>query len=148
MSSKRPDCTPCQEWELCPFHPDEPAPRAAVAPSAAKEHGQLIHGEWVPPVVRVPVSAPTVLRGGAPTPAPSVVVPADWRYLGLDDPEVLGPDTPPDLIYAVPGGGVVGVPQTAKARTAAFAIDLAAELRASGQHARATLLESWRRRYV
>ena len=126
--TRRDDCTQCQEWELCPFHPAEPVPRAAAAPSAAKEHGQLIHGEWVPPVVRVPVSAPTVLRGvaspaPAPAPAPSIVVPADWVFLGLDDPEVLGPDTPPDLIYATPGGGVVGVPQfVAMAKGAIFSI--------------------------
>jgi hypothetical protein len=34
------------------------------------------------------------------------LIPAGWRLLGKDDPEVSN-----DLIYAVPGGGVVGVPE-------------------------------------
>jgi hypothetical protein len=36
----------------------------------------------------------------------SFVVPSTWRLLGKDDPEVST-----DWIYAVPGGGVVGVPE-------------------------------------
>lgn len=44
-------------------------------------------------------------------------LPAGARLLGQDDPEVLGAGTPPDMIYAVPGGGVMGVPQAASAAT-------------------------------
>lgn len=46
--------------------------------------------------------------------APAVVAPSDWRLLGADDPEVSD-----DLIYAVPGGGVMGVPEALTTTTRA-----------------------------
>jgi hypothetical protein len=105
MSSKHPDCTQCQEWELCPFHPAEPAPRAATAPTQLPEAWQKALDER---------RANAAILGPEPAPAASVVVPADWRLLGLDDPEVST-----DLIYATPGGGVMGVPQALSATASA-----------------------------
>lgn len=73
--------------------------------------------------------APTALTlGGIPlriTSAPARVavaaaaLPAGARLLGLDDPEVST-----DMIYAVPGGGVIGAPQAAPATLAAEAAPL------------------------
>ena len=128
-ASKHSDCTHCQEWELCPFHPAEPAPRAATAPASAQEQTAADDVQaWkagLRDAAKIPNFAGGPSRAARLAPAPSVVVPADWRYLGLDDPEVLGPDTPPDLIYAVPGGGVMGVPQAlAQSAPAATAVTI------------------------
>lgn len=96
-----PDCTHCQEWEICPFHP---APVAAA--SAPKAPGAPIKAGHYP-----------ASRAYTLPSRPAAPLPVGARLLGLDDPEVLGAGTPPDLIYAVPGGGVMGVPQAASAST-------------------------------
>lgn len=83
---KDPNCTQCQEWEICPFHPTDEAPVTERLPEPA--------------------------RGLGPTTEESM---REWlandpklRLLGPDDPEVSS-----DLIYLNEAtGGLVGVPQS------------------------------------
>lgn len=83
------DCTQCQEWEICPFHPKEAEPEHDTWPSG-----------WVPP----PGPDPRCRR---PECISDHLGPCGdgLRLLGKDDPEVSD-----DLIYATPTGGVVAVP--------------------------------------
>lgn len=111
----RADCTHCQEWEICPFHP---APVAvAPTPKARAEAKALGLHLGRPGPVAVPSPAPPPIIAGA-------------RLLGLDDPEVST-----DLIYAVPGGGVMGVPQ---ASNTVIGVDY-------GSDAGSSVMTVWRR---
>jgi hypothetical protein len=110
----------------CEYHDPALQPAAALPEDARKARGLHLGrsgpaagGEWDlspngPPPIQIDLAGDPVIRG--------VSLPAGARLLGLDDPEVLGPDTPPELIYLDPAtGGVVGVPQTASAAAATMA---------------------------
>lgn len=94
----------------CEYH--DPALQPA-APASALTNAQIkaLYNATIGGIPLRPCQALAFAAGRA--------LPAGARLLGPDDPEVLGHDTPPDLIYAVPGGGVVGVPQVAAASAAA-----------------------------
>ncbi len=97
------DCTQCQEWEICPFHPVEPA--------SAPELLNPIEPVDVA-IARLKEIAAEGAAGRRPSSLP--VLAGDLtgvRLLGPDDPEVSD-----DMIYLDPAtGGVVGVPQGAAA---------------------------------
>lgn len=57
---KDPNCTPCQEWELCPFHPADEPPATVRRPplelaAAAQDFAYEMHREAYQ--VRDPLSA-------------------------------------------------------------------------------------------
>jgi hypothetical protein len=128
----------------CEYHDPALQAGAAAAPARAPRRATYDHdttavsfgGVVVPPMASpyaghrtgqhgtCPCRACTNLRlASAPVRARAAALPAGARLLGPDDPEVLGPNTPPDLIYAVPGGGVMGVPQTAPAAAQAWTFE-------------------------
>lgn len=98
---KDPNCTQCQEWEICPFHPADEAPvTERLSHSEAYCAGADV-GRWI---------RSGVVKPPAPTTEESM---REWlandpklRLLGPDDPEVSS-----DLIYLDEAtGGLVGVP--------------------------------------